>query len=142
MSIDVKIKDGKGSGSQACVTSRGQLVVAPLSFSTAYAVSATVVNTAYNFIEPVSGKQFVITDILLYANKGVGVADATVVLYAADSATTLTETKIILSIEMLKNSSRDITGLNLIMVEGRWLNIKTDDNTIFATVMGYYVNAE
>lgn len=140
MTIDVKIKDGWGSGSEACVTERGQLITSPLDYSLAYPVAAAVDNTAYNFVPPISGKRFVVTDILLYANKGVGASDAAVEIYEADSATETTIVKSILAIEMLKNTSRDLIGLNLLISEGKWLNIKTDDNTIFATVMGYYVN--
>ena len=141
MTIDVKIKDGWGSGQEACVTDRGQLVIAPLSYSLSYTVTAAVNNQAYNFVIPLAGKRFVVTDILLYANKGVGASDATVDVYEADSATETTISKSILALEMLKNSSRDMIGLNLIITEGKFLNIKTDDNTVFATVMGYYVSA-
>jgi len=142
MGIHVKIKDGWGGGTEACVTERGQLVTAPLEFSSAYPVTASIDDTAFNFVPPISGKQFVITDILLYANKSVGVNDATVEVYEATSATEITVDKSILAIEMLRQSSRDNTGLNLIVSPGRWVNIKTNDNTIFATIMGYYVGAE
>ena len=76
MTIKTTIKDGKGRGGEVCVTSRNQLVVAPLDFSTAYNVEADVINTAFNFVPPIAGKRFVITDILLYANKSVGASDA------------------------------------------------------------------
>lgn len=141
MTISTVLRDGKGNGGEACITTRNQLVVAPLDFSTAYPVTANVINTAFNFVPPVASKRFVVTDILLYANKGVGASDATVDVYEATSATESTIDKSILAIEMLKQSSRDLTGLNLLISEGKWLNIKTDDNTIFATVMGYYVDA-
>ena len=141
MTLKINIKDGKGGAGEACVTHRNQLVVAPLDFSTAYAVTASVINTAFNFVGPQSGKQFIITDILLYANKGVGANDAAVDLYEATGDAETTVSKSILSIEMLKQTSRDISGLNLIVTAGRWVNIKTDDNTIFATIMGYYVDA-
>lgn len=138
--IDVRVLDGGGKGKTAIVTSRGQLVVAPLEFSSAYQVTANVINTAFNFIGPKSGQQFVITDILLYADKNVGATDASVVIYEADASNTTTEYKQVLAMEMVKQTSRDITGLNLIVTEGKWLNIKTNDNSIYATIMGYYVN--
>ena len=128
------------TGSLARVTERGQLVTASLSYSDTYNVQVTLTNTAYNFIAPKQKKRFVITDILLYANRDVAVTDATVVIYEATSPSTTTVSKTILSIEMPKNTSRDIIGLNLITNEGVWLNIKTDDNTIFANMMGYYVD--
>lgn len=139
--IEVKVLDAGGSGKQAKVTERGQLVVAPLEFSEVYQQTANVINTAFNLVTPKTGKRFVITDILLYADKNVGVNDASVQIYEATSATSTTVSKSILTLEMLKNSSRDITGLNLITSQGVWLSIKTDDNTIYATLMGYYVDA-
>ena len=141
MSISTTIKDGWGQDTEACVTSRGQLVVAPLDFSLAYTQVALLNNTAFSFVPPLPGKRFIVTDILLYANKGVGANDANVTIYEAGSETSTTVDRTILSVEMLKQTSRDMIGLNLIISEGKWLNIKTDDNTIFSTVMGYYVAA-
>lgn len=140
--INANIIDGTGNDYMVKVTSRGQLVTAPLDFSDAHSVSATVINTAYNFVKPKSGKRFVITDILLNADNAVGTnPGATVVLYETDSLTSTTPTKTILSIELIKQTNRDITGLNLIVTEGVWLNIKTNDNNINATVLGYFVEA-
>lgn len=140
--INANIIDGKGDDYKVKVTSRGQLITAPLDFSDAYSVSATVINTAYNFVTPKIGFRFVITDILLNADNSVGTTPgATVVLYEAASLTSTTATKTILSIELVKQTNRDITGLNLIVSEGVWLNIKTDDNNINATVLGYFVEA-
>lgn len=137
--IDVNIAD-RATGNSTLITSRGQLVTGALDYSTAYTVEANVINTAFNFVGPIIGKRFVLTDVLLYANKGVGAADATVELYETTSATSTTVERAILTMEMLKQTSRDMTGLNLICTAGRWINIKTDDNTVFATIMGYYVN--
>jgi hypothetical protein len=129
------------TGTNAKVTARGQLVTSPLAFSDTASVTADVINTGYNLWKPLSGKRFVVTDILLYANKNVGATDATVVLYEASADDSTTVDKTILNIEMPKNTSRDLVGLNLILTEGKWLNVKTDDDDIFATVMGYYVSA-
>lgn len=139
MSLQSKIQDGSGNGYLAKVNKYGLLATGPLGFSQAYSVTASVINTAYNFVPPEAGKQFVITSILLYANKNVGANDATVVLYEADGVDSTTVTKEVLTTEMLKQTNRDLTNLNLIVSEGKWLNIKTDDNTIFSTVLGYYV---
>ena len=141
MPLDAIIKDGRGTGNKAKVTSQGQLVVAPLDFSSAYAVTASVINTAYNFVGPIAAKQFVITDLLLYADKNVGAGDASIQVYEASSSTSTTEDKTIINIEMLKQTSRDINGMNLIVSKGKWVNIKTNDNNVYATLMGYYIDA-
>ena len=141
MGIDTTIIDGSGSGKSVKISSRGQLITSPLEFSIAYTVEVNATATAFNFVPPLSNKQFVITDILLYADKNVGVNDASVQIYEADAINTTTISKTILDIEMVKQTSRDITGLNLIISKGKWLNIKTDDATIFATIMGYYADS-
>ncbi len=130
--------DGRGTNSVQ-ITTRGQLVTAPLSFSSVFAAEANVINTAFNLTSPQAGKRFVLTDVMLFANKGVGVNDATIELYEATAVDTITVDRSILLFEMLKQSSRDLTGLNLICSEGRWINIKTNDTTIFANIMGYFV---
>lgn len=141
MAIDIAVTGGTGRQARATVTNRGQLVTAPLDFSTAYNATAGTANTAANLVTPVNGKRFVITSIHLYANKNVGAGDATVTLYEASAVDTATVDASIFLAEMPKNSARDLTGLNLIVTEGKWVNVKTDDDDVFATILGYYVPA-
>ena len=138
MSIKTRIEY---AGRWAQVTSRGQLVTAPLDFSSAYNATADVINTGYNLVTPQTSKRFVITDILLYANRNVGVNDATVEIYEASSDSSTTVDKSLFLAEMVRQAARDLTGLNLLVTEGKWVNIKTDDDDIFATIMGYYIDA-
>lgn len=135
------IEDGGSGGTKAKVTTRGQLVVGSLEYDSHVGNTMTAINTAYNFYAPVAGKRFVITAMLLYADKNVGASDASVEIYEAESATSTTIAESIISIEMPKSTYRDITGLNIILNEGVWLNGKTNDNNIFSTIMGYYVDA-
>ncbi len=141
MSISSHIKDGKGTSALACVTSRNQLVTAPLEFSKMYSAFAGVINTAFNIVPPLTDRQFVITDIILYANKSVGTGDATVTIYEANSPDTLTVDETVFQQEMVKQTSLALTGLNIIVTTGKWVNIKTDDNDIFVNMAGYYVDA-
>lgn len=143
MTISTNIEDGAGTSNKAQVTTRGQLVVGAIDYSTAFTVTADATNTAFNFVPPIAGKRFVITDLLLDAGKNVSASTAgTVVIYEAVAIDTATIDKTILSIEMLKNTNRVITGINLIIVsEGRWINIKTTDATVTGTILGYYVDA-
>lgn len=138
--IKTSITDGSGTSNQVIVTARGQLVTSPLDYSLAYNATAGTANVAANLVVPITSKGFVVTSIHMYANKNVGAGDATVVLYEASSATTTTVDKTVFQAEMPKNSSRDLTGLNLFITAGKWLNIKTDDDDVYATVLGYYVS--
>jgi hypothetical protein len=140
MTIKIQLEDCHGTGNTARVTKYGQLIVAPIDFSTAVATKLEVANTAYNFVVPKQDKIIVITDILLYANRNVGANDATVDIYTSDVGPTETTIKeSIIQTEMLKQTSRDLTGLNLEVSQGRWVNAKTDDDDVFVTIGYYYV---
>ena len=140
--IHVGLRDSGGTGNEVKVTSRGQLVVSPLDFSSAYNATAAVNDTAYNLVGPENGKQFIITEIILYANQGVSnTADATVIVYEATSSTSTAVASSILTTNMVRQDRIILTGLNLIVTAGRWVNVKTTDNTVYATVFGYYLNA-
>jgi len=138
MSAPVQIKDGSGSGADAKVTSLGQLVTAPYAYDSVVAKTSTVDDTAVNFYLPKAGEQFVITGILLTADSTV-VGSAVITVYEADSATETTVSKTILLIDLLKNRDRDITGLNILVTAGKFVNLKADDSDVSAVITGYYV---
>jgi hypothetical protein len=149
MAIDVRITNGLGSGSIGHVTHRGELVTNRADYSVPYTAEATVINTGYNYsslsgscICPLAGKQFVITEILISADRNVGgTSGALINIYEADSDTSTVPTKnIVKDIEIVKNE-RLFMNLNMIITQGKWVNIKTDDNNIRSTIWGYYVNA-
>lgn len=128
-----------GSDVSAKVTSRGELVVGHLSFSSAYNANATVINTGYNLVPPQDGNCFIITDIMIFADRNVGVNDATISIYTAQSPTSATAETTILTTQIKASTSRDLTGLNLLVTHGVWVNAKTDDNNVYFTVFGYYI---
>lgn len=142
MAIGAKIVDGSGSHSEAKVTKRGQLITAPLDFSTFYNAEVDVINTGFTIVTPRGGKQFVITSLIVYANKLVGTGDATVEIYEADSLDSTVVSASIFKQEMLKQTNLPLGQLNVIVSEGKWVNVKTDDNTIFVNMAGYYVDVE
>lgn len=142
MTIKNYIVDGTGTGDRVKVTSRGQLIVAPIEFSSAYQQTVDATGTAFNFVPPINGKRFVLTDIIIEAAKSVSTTvAATVELYEATSATSIVINRAILNFDMVRYAVRSLNGLNLICSEGRWINIQTDDATLNATIMGYYVDA-
>ena len=126
----------------ARVSEFGQLAIAPLAYSEPSFKKLDVINTAFNFIEPQHGHQIVITDIILTANKAVGTNDATIDIYEADAVDTAVITKEIIELEMIKQSNLVLTGLNLLVPKGLWVNAKTNDNDIFVTIMFYRVPVE
>lgn len=140
MTAPTKILDPV-SGLSARVTKFGQLVTSPIDFSTVVQIEADATNTAFSLLSPTSDQQIVITDIILTANRSIGVNDATVDLYLADSPNSIAieAGDSVLSLELEKNGKLVLTGLNLITDVGKWINIKTNDATIFATLMYYRV---
>jgi hypothetical protein len=138
-------KRGRSSreGQRSDVRGNGQIVVGPFNSSTASTVTLDTAATSYNIWGPSTDENFIITDILIYANKNVGVNDATLVIYeSTDGPATGTQSKILLNTEMVKQTTRDLVGLNLKVTEGSWVNAETDDDDVFLTVMGYYSPAE
>ena len=129
------------SGMAATVTDFGQLVVAPIDYSSVVQGELDTINTAVNLLTPTQAQQIVITDIILTANRSIGANDATVDLYLADGPEELvfTPADAVLSLELEKNGKLTLTGLNLITRPGAWINAKTDDNTVFVTLMYYRV---
>jgi hypothetical protein len=141
VSLSVEIEDGRGgTRNKVRVTPRGQLVVAPIAFNTSIFNSMST-TAAYNFVEPVAGKQFIITGYLAASNKDVSATTgATVPIIEAGAIDTTTATKTLLILNLGKLDSGGITGLNIITSAGKWINASTDDPTVNLTLLGYYTD--
>lgn len=139
MSVPVKLT---GGGGEATVTHAGQLHVAPYAYDEVVAIELTTINTAYNFYKPKVGYNFVITGILLGGDRNIGAAGSLVEVYEATTADSLTVDKLILKVDLLKQSSRDILPMNVLVPGGLYINAKMDDNNIEATITGYYITKE
>lgn len=130
------------SGIKAKVSKFGQLIVAPLQYSTPVSDTLNVINTAFNFITPKQDQSIVITDVIISASRTVGVNGADVFVYEADAPDTLTVEREIVALDMVKQTSLAQNGLNLLVPEGKFVNAKTDDADILVTIMFYRVPAE
>lgn len=139
MSTKIHITDTT-TNFHAKVTKRGELIVGAVDFTTPIFNEMTVDNQPYNFFGPTANKQFVITTVIADANRDIGATGVTVDIYEADSATESTISKQILKFDMLKNTSKILTGLNLAITKGKWINSKADDSNVLITIGGYYVN--
>lgn len=140
MPISTAIIDGRGTSNRARVTPYGQVVTGPVAYNRISTQTLDVNNQVYNFVAPLLGHNIVIDGILLYANKGVGTNDASVVLYeSAEGPASAVHTTVILETEMVKKTSRDLIGLNYLCSQGVWINATTDDDDVFVTLLYYYV---
>jgi hypothetical protein len=141
MSLNVILEDGRGTSQKAKITPSGQLVVGPVEFSESYYQALDTINTPYNFVEPKTGKRFVITGLIVNGDKNVGTNGSLVEIYEAEAADTLVVSKNILSVQIQKNGVLAVNPLNLITNIGVWINGKMDDDDVYITILGYYIDA-
>ena len=139
MGLKGHIED-KQNGDTAKVTSRGQLVVAPLAYSSFFAAKASVDDVPVNIVPPKTGMRFVCTAMIINADKSV-TSEMVVTLFEGSGPTTTTQDQVVFSTEILKQRTLVLTGLNVLVTEGKWLNGVTDDNNALFNVAGYYVKA-
>lgn len=142
MSAPVTIKDSK-DGQAARVTRFGQLVVAPLAYSQPASQTLDEIDTAFNLLTPESGKSIVITDVIISADKSISVTDpAEVEIYQANEIDSLVAEGGSLNPRLLRGDNFILTGLNVLIPEGMWINAKTNDSTILVTLLFYRVPVE
>jgi len=142
MSLSIEIEDGKGgTKNTAQVTPRGQLVVSPIDFNTSTFNALDTTGTAFNFVEPIAGKQFVITGYISASDRSVSANDgAEVPIIESEAIDSTTATKILLTLNLGKLDSQSLTGLNILTTPGKWINASTDDATVNLTLLGYFVD--
>ena len=139
MSINVNLVNDNNDH-RVKVSSHGQLIVAPIDFSTPVTKSLAVIDTAVNFIAPQTGHFIVITDIIASADKDVSnTSPANVDVYESDEVDSLTIVNEIVSPQLIRAANLPLTGLNLKIPEGLWVNAKTSDAAILLTIMFYRV---
>lgn len=137
--VDVNIQSGNGNGRTAIVTDIGQLVTAPIKYDETKFLELAEPDTAYNFYPPKGGEQFVVTGVLFRADKQVSsTVDATVVIYEATTALTVTVSKVTIQFAVVQGDIINATPLNILINEGRYLSAKTTDDDVHMTIMGYY----
>jgi len=136
--IDVRIRSGD-CVTFAKVSPQGALAVSAVAFDDTAVNSMAVANQAFNFYSPRPHFNFVITGILVFANKDVGDASSTVIeIYEATSTTDTVVARALLTFGMGKLTSLPIVPLNLLVNEGFFVNAKADDAIIVMTIMGYF----
>jgi hypothetical protein len=141
MSLKVNLWGGHNKASPN-ITDRGQLVTGALDFEKFYLGATAVNDTAVNVVEPKTGKCFVITAIIISADRSVAVNGAvTDVFENTIGPTDGTVSKQIIQEEIAKQTRMTATGLNIIVTQGAWVNVKSDDVIVRCNIAGYYVDA-
>lgn len=127
------------NGTPIRVTPSGELIVAAFDRSTPTFQNMDVVDTAYNFVTPATGQQFIITTIIVSTNRNVGANGTTIDLYEATAVDSTSIVKSILQFDMAKNKELPMIGLDLKTTSGVWVNGKCDDDDVLMTVAGYFI---
>jgi hypothetical protein len=129
-----------GNGRRAHVSNYGEVRTGPYDYSTPSFKNLDVINTAYTFFAPKQNHFFVITSLYIQANKNVSAATATTVdIYEASQEDDTAISKSIYQFDMVRNDKISITPLNIQVSSGKFLNGKTGDDDILATISGYYI---
>jgi hypothetical protein len=138
--LKAHIKDGKGGSYEATVSKYGELITSRFDYSVPVCIDLTVDDQVYNFIEPKADNRIVLTDIMMYADRNVGVNDAAVSIWGSTiGPSSATAAEVYLNAEIPQKTARDLIGLNIITKPGVWVNASTNDNTVFMTLNYYYI---
>ena len=143
MALSGTVLSGDGTGNEATVSSRGQLIVAPLDFSDPVAHDIGCACVGVNFFTALPSHQFVVTDIFVHTDRAVPAAGIVAEIYESCSATSLTTVKCMFKIDLPRQSGVGHSGLNFLVTEGRWLNAKisVSSGVTSITIEGYYIQA-
>jgi len=136
--INTVITDSK-TKTTVKVTSNGELVTAPFNFDMGLRKVLNATNTAFNHVVPKSGEKFIVTGLIVNADKNV-TSSAVAEFYEADSPTNTTASTGLLTIDVPKNETVVITGIRMETSQGVYLNSKTDDATVNFMILGFFVD--
>ena len=139
MAAPVNLADGDTSR-VAKVTQFGELVTAPISYSDAASQNLNTVGQAFNLATPEHGNGIVITQVIASANSNVSnTVPADIVIYESDSQLSLDELDVVVRPQLTRARNFILSGLNLLVPPGRWVNAKTSDGDILLTIMFYRI---
>ena len=136
----VGVDNTTGRDGEVMVTDIGQLIVAPFSYDEVVFKELAAADTAYNFYGPKQSKKFIITGIVLKADKQVSAStDADIVVYEANAPDTTTVSRVLFQVAAVSGDQVVLLPLNIAVSRNVWVNAKTSDDDIHMTITGYYV---
>ena len=141
MTAGFKITDGGETSNFVKVTNQNQLVVGELDFTTTVQNDIDIVDTAFNFFKPQAGKIFIITQILVNATRSASVNGTVVEIYQASSASSTTVDEQTFKLDIARQQVIALSGLNIRIPQGKFLNVKADSVVVLVTIGGYFAPA-
>ena len=138
MGIDAKI-EGQG-GRTPLVSDYGELVVAPISYSSASVQLLDTNDTGVVFIPPISGKRIVITTMIFGTDKDVSATIGSAIeIYESSTGSGETVATSIFQVDLIKQTTLSLVGVNVITSEGTWVMGKASDDDVKVSIYYYYV---
>jgi hypothetical protein len=140
MSIKVVLVSEE-NGRSAKITDLGGVGSADLKPSKFRLGSTASNNVAVNIIPPLAFRMFVITAIILSGDRSIGNDGAVTDIFETSIGPTdgTIETRI-LQEEIAKQTRMVISGLEIHVTPGVWVNVKSDDVIVRANIAGYYLD--
>ena len=139
MTIEIVIKDSD-TGQTARVTPFGQLVTAPIEYDDTVSVLLNADNIVFNLLTPTTGERIVITGFVISATKDISPSDpADILIYESDAIDSAVSSRSLIEPQLLRATNLPITGINMIVSQGTWVNATTTDSGIVLTVLFYRV---
>lgn len=133
--LPVYLTDSEGKA--VAVGDGGTLTIATI-FDDIEFNAMEVANQAYSYYLPLAGSRFILTGVVATADKDV-TADATIVVYEADSPESTTVDKTLFQFVLLKNQQLVIPNFLIKVTPSVWVNGKTDDDDVYMSVIGHFV---
>ena len=127
-----------GGVNEVSVSSQGEVITRPFSYSEAVFNLLDINDQVYNFQKPIDGFRYVITGIFASANRNV-TTQTQVDIYEATAADSGTIAKQIRRLDIAKLDHVEQGGLLLRLAKGVFLNAKCDDDDVLLTIDGYFV---
>lgn len=125
----------------AKVSSLGEVIVAPLSYSEAFYQLIDTADTPFLLVPAEGGKHFILTGIILASTKTFGTATTaeTITVYEATPDDIGTNLKTVLKLDLLKNERTLATGINLKLSSSKAIVATATDTFVDITFAGYYI---
>jgi len=139
--IETTIKSTE-TGKTVKVSDIGELIVRSFNYSTPVFHSLVADNTADTWFKPRAGQRLVITDIIIQTDRNTAVAGTVIDIYEASSENSTTIDNSILQVDLERQATLPLTGLNFITAEeGKFINAKATDSNVLITISGFFVPA-
>ena len=136
MTLKSIIKDGRGTGNLAGVSTAGELVIRGLGDNQSNNQILHIGNQAYNFFPPLADQTFVITTIIISAKD-----NTTITIFSAPSAASATIDTLLFTTFIHPAATMVVIlpfGGFLSVGEGEYLNAATNKPDSPMTIIGFY----